>query len=143
MEAQIKPVSANDAATSLEYVYLLSEQIAGLEQRVADMREERDRELSQIVRNGITEAGNYEVLTKPTIRRSVNTERFKEMFPEQYEYLRGLEIAKAKQAAGKTLYLKDAEMLLGKDVIAPALDVKTTLSYSVQKRFNDGTEAGI
>ncbi len=138
-----RPVSATDAEGALKTIYDVEQEIKSLSEELDRLKEKRDTLLSRAVSSNITEGGNYEILTKPRITRSVNVERFKQMFPEQYEYIRNMEITRAKMNAGKTILLKDAEGLIGKDTLAPACDMKTTLTYSVVKKYNDGTEGGI
>jgi len=137
------PVSATDAEGALKTIYDVQQEIKSLSEELARLTEKRDILLSRAVSGNIIEGGNYEILTKSRITRSVNVERFKQMFPEQYEYIRNMEITRAKMNAGKTILLKDAEGLIGKDTLAPACDMKTTLTYSVVKKYNDGTEGGI
>ena len=137
------PVSATDAEGALKTIYDVEQEIKSLSEELDRLKEKRDTLLSRAVSSNITEGGNYEILTKSRITRSVNVERFKQMFPEQYEYIRNMEITRAKMNAGKTILLKDAEGLIGKDTLLPACDMKTTLTYSVVKKYNDGTEGGI
>lgn len=134
------PVSATDAEVMLKTVYDVEQEIRSLSDELARLSEKRDTLLKRAIQSNITEGGNYEILAKPRIARSVNVERFKTMFPDQYEYIRNLEISRAKMNAGKVITIKDAEGLLGKDTLSPACDLKTTITYSVQKRFLDGTE---
>ncbi len=124
----------------LARAYQVQRELKLLDEKRAELVAEGDRLVSTLVAGNITEAGGYELMMKPRIIRTVNVERFKDRFPEQYEYIRNMEIQKAKMNAGKTILLKEAEGLLGKDVIAPVCDLKTTLTHKVHKQFLDGTE---
>ena len=137
-----RPVSATDAEGALKTIYDVDQEIKSLSEELARLTEKRDTLLSRAVSSNITEGGDYAMVAKPRITRSINAERFKAMFPDQYEYIRNMEITRAKMNAGKTILLKDAERLLGKDTLSPVCDIKTTITYSVVKKFNDGTEEG-
>ena len=133
-----RPVSATDAEGALKTIYDVDQEIKSLSEELARLTEKRDTLLSRAVSSNITEGGDYAMVAKPRITRSINAERFKAMFPEQFEYCRNMVIQRAKMKADRNITLQDAEGLLGKDVIAPVCDVKTVVNYIVVKTQDEG-----
>jgi len=134
----LKPVSATDASNMLAEIYDVEQEIKNLTEIMEGLQEKRQTLLKRAVSSNITEGGDYAMVAKPRITRSINAERFKAMFPEQFEYCRNMVIQRAKMKADRNITLQDAEGLLGKDVIAPVCDVKTVVNYIVVKTQDEG-----
>lgn len=139
---QPEPPAESDAEL-LYQTYCIEQQIKDTTEHLNELQAERDRRIGALIKRNITEAGNYELLTKARVDRQINSERFAALFPEQFDYIRNMEITRAKANAGKKITIKVAESLLGADTIAPACDMITRVTYAVQKKYIDGTEDGI
>jgi len=122
----------------LAEIYDVEQEIKNLTEIMEGLQEKRQTLLKRAVSSNITEGGDYAMVAKPRITRSINAERFKAMFPEQFEYCRNMVIQRANMKADRNITLQDAEGLLGKDVIAPVCDVKTVVNYIVVKTQDEG-----
>lgn len=138
----LKPVSATDAERRLRSILEYDEKIKELSEFIDQCKAQRDGLLSDAIRDGITEGGNYEMLAKPRITRTVNVERFAAMYPDAYAKMMEMEMLRAKMNAGKSITVKAAETVMSKEELDPVCDLKTTITYSVVKKYNDGTEDG-
>lgn len=132
-----KPISATEAATMLAEIYDVEQEIKVLTAIMEGLQEKRQTLLSRAVTSNVSEGGDYAMVAKPRVTRSLNAEKFKAMFPEQHEYCRNQVIQRAKIKADESITLRDAEGLLGKDVIAPCCDFKTVVNYTVVKTRGD------
>lgn len=118
----------------------LQDRIDRAQEYITDWQDRLDRIKAELVDNGVRIAGNYELFEKVRTTRVVNVQRLAEKYPNEYVQIMEREMQRAKRNAGKNVTLKDALKVLDEDQVDPVCDLKTTVSYSVQKRFLDGTE---
>ena len=109
-----------------ELIKIASEQIQELQER-------RDRIVAMLQAHGVTRAGNYEVMEKQRVTRKVNASRFRQLFPEAYNRICDEEQRRLIASVGKSIRIQDAEKLIGSDLLSPACDLQTSITYSVVK----------
>lgn len=137
MEAKAKtaivPLS-RPAEDLFQLAYEKQEMIRIATEHINQLQQEYDLIKEELLFHGIREAGNYELWEKQRVTRKINVKRFAEMFPDVYARLMEDEILKAKRNAGKVVRVQDAERLLGEDVIDPACDLQTSISFVIQQK---------
>ena len=109
-----------------ELIKIASEQIQELTDR-------RERIVAMLQAHGVTRAGNYEILEKVRTARKVNASRFRQLFPEAYNRICDEDQRRLIAAVGKKIRIEDAEKLIGSDLLSPACDLSTSITYSVVK----------
>jgi len=109
-----------------ELIKIASEQIQELQER-------RDRIVAMLQAHGVTRAGDYEILEKVRTARKVNPSRFRQLFPDAYNRICDEEQRRLIAAVGKKIRIEDAEKLIGSDLLSPACDLSTSITYSVVK----------
>jgi predicted RND superfamily exporter protein len=142
MTLQVLPPLMKVPEEILKEAYELGERIKQATELLNAWTERRADLLQLATSQGITVAGNYAIETKETVRRKVNVDRFRAMFPDEYARLISDEIRRAKMNAGKLIRVQDAERMLGKDQLDPVCDLQSTVTHVVVKKQNDGTEEG-
>jgi hypothetical protein len=115
-----------EAHTAEELIKLAQEQIAELQDR-------RDRIIEMLRSNGIRTAGNYEILEKVRTARKVNPSRFRQMFPDAFNRICDEEQRRLIASVGKAIRIQDAERLVGSDLLSPACDLQTSVSFTIVK----------
>jgi len=109
-----------------ELIKIASEQIQELTDR-------RERIVAMLRAHGVTRAGDYEILEKVRTARKVNPSRFRQLFPDAYNRICDEEQRRLIAAVGKKIRIEDAEKLIGSDLLSPACDLSTSITYSVVK----------
>ena len=59
--------------------------------------------------------------------------RFRQLFPEAYNRICDEEQRRLIASVGKSIRIQDAEKLIGSDLLSPACDLQTSITYSVVK----------
>lgn len=132
-KSEIVPISRppeelfRDAYEKQEMIQIATEHINKL-------REELDVIKEELLFHGIKESEKFLLWESQRVTRKVNAERFATMFPEEYQKLIEEELMKAKRNAGKNIRVQDAERLLGKEVIDPACDLQTSITFVIQPK---------
>lgn len=102
-------------------------------EQVQELQERRDRIVAMLQAHGVTRAGNYEILEKVRTARKVNPSRFRQLFPDAYNRICDEEQRRLIASVGKKIRIEDAEKLIGSDLLSPACDLQTTVSFTVVK----------
>jgi len=124
----------------LTLVYLIDGDIAALEEKIATMKENRDRALAYAVKNGITEDERCRLEKKARKVRSLNITLFAAVFPKQYEMaceLEKQELEAKKERVGEKINLTLVDKLVKKAMLDEAEGVITTkeiVSYQVSQK---------
>lgn len=136
----ILPLSA-PAEELMKEAYELQDLIKIGMHHINDCQTRLDSIKEELLAKGVTDAGNYALESKITrSARKVNVARFSERFPTEYTQLIEDEIRRAKLNAGKSINIKDAERLLGKDMLDPVCDLQSTVQHVIVRKQIDGTE---
>ena len=102
-------------------------------EQIQELTDRRDRIVAMLQAHGVTSAGNYEILEKVRTARKVNPSRFRQLFPDAYNRICDEEQRRLIAAVGKKIRIEDAEKLIGSDLLSPACDLQTTVSFTVVK----------
>ena len=100
-------------------------------EQIQELTDRRDRIIEMLRSHGVTRAGNYEILEKVRTARKVNASRFRQLFPDAYNRICDEEQRRLIASVGKKIRIEDAEKLIGSDLLSPACDLQTSISYSV------------
>ena len=131
------PLPEQKIENPLTLVHLIDGDIAALEEKIATMRENRDRALAYAVKNGITEDDRCRLEKKSRKTRSLNVSLFAAVFPKQYEMaceLEKQELEEKKAHVGEKINLTLVDKLVKKAILDEAegvITVKETVSYQV------------
>ena len=131
------PLPEQKIENPLTLVHLIDGDIAALEEKIATMRENRDRALAYAVAHGITEDDRCRLEKKSRKTRSLNVSLFAAVFPKQYEMaceLEKQELEEKKAHVGEKINLTLVDKLVKKAILDEAegvITVKETVSYQV------------
>ena len=131
------PLPEQKIENPLTLVHLIDGDIAALEEKIATMRENRDRALAYAVKNGITEDDRCRLEKKSRKTRSLNVSLFAAVFPKQYEMaceLEKQELEEKKAHVGEKIHLTLVDKLVKKAMLDEAdgvITVRATVSYQV------------
>ncbi len=124
----------------LTRVWDIDGQIALLQDQIADLMQKRTEALDYAIREQIAEDENCRLDTKLKRFRTLNVERFREIFPEQYRMACELERSEKMEAlnhVGEKIPLGLADKLVKKaslDAAQGVVSVKETRSYEVVRK---------
>jgi len=131
------PLPEQKIENPLTLVHLIDGDIAALEEKIATMKENRDRAIGYAIRNGITEDERCRLEKKSRKIRSLNVSLFAAVFPKQYEMaceLEKQELEAKKEHVGEKINLTLVDKLVKKAMLDEAEGVITTkeiVSYQV------------
>ena len=131
------PLPEQKIENPLTLVHLIDGDIAALEEKIATMRENRDRALGYAIRNKIIEDDQCRLEKKSRKTRSLNVSLFAAVFPKQYEMaceLEKQELEEKKAHVGEKINLTLVDKLVKKAILDEAegvITVKEIVSYQV------------
>lgn len=129
-----------DLLDLLERIYELQNWIQETGALLNTLQDQKDHLIEHANSQGITDAGNYALLSKETVRRKINVDRFKQTYPDQYKMLYILEKDRVLRAVGNAINVADAERLLSKDELTPVCDLQVSVKQVAVKKQIDGRE---
>lgn len=109
------------AIDPLEHIFLLSEEIKQEEERLKNLKSERDSMLTCAVNAQMRETDRFKIEEVVKKRREIDVEAFKKRFPKQFR-----EIA--------TVAVGAAERVLGKETVTEVSNFKEYLSFVVVRK---------
>ena len=124
----------------LQQIYELDNIINKMESALKDKKEERDAILEYAVNEQIAEDENYRLDKKLKRFRSINSEKFKSVFPQEYSMICDIErkaIRESLDHIGEKIPITLADKLVKKvslDVAPGVVSVKETVSYQVVRK---------
>ena len=124
----------------LTKVWECDDLIAKLESTLARIREERTFALNYAVKNNIAEEGEYRIEEKYRKTRTLDIDRFKAVFPEEYAdccNIERRELERQLTQLGKKIPLGVVDKVVNPVALAAApgvVLVKETITYNVVKR---------
>jgi hypothetical protein len=124
----------------LTRVWDIDGQIALLQDQIADLMQKRTEALDYAIKEQIAEDENCRLDTKLKRFRTLNVERFREIFPEQYRMACELERSEKMEAlnhVGEKIPLGLADKLVKKaslDAAQGVVSVKEARSYEVVRK---------
>jgi len=124
----------------LTRVWDIDGQIALLQDQITDLMQKRTEALDYAIQEQIAEDENCRLDTKLKRFRTLNVERFREIFPEQYRMACELERSEKMEAlnhVGEKIPLGLADKLVKKaslDAAQGVVSVKETRSYEVVRK---------
>ena len=133
MKSVTLPLSASTEVL-LKEAWEARELILMATKEINRLQERHDIIVEELLTHGVREAVNYQILEKQTVRRKINSERFRDLYPMEYGRIKELEISRFMESAGKNITLKDAEHLLGEDALNPVCDLQVTIKNVVVQR---------
>lgn len=126
-ECPLPPVVILDPLTR---VWEIDGQIAALQEQIADLSQKRAEALNYAIQEQIAEDENYRLDRKAgRILRAINPEKFREVFPQEWEMMRQIEIKDLTDKiahAGEKISVTLADKLVKKPVLNAAPGVVTT-----------------
>lgn len=125
-ECPLPPVVILDPLTR---VWEIDGQIAALQEQIADLSQKRAEALNYAIQEQITEDENCRLDRKAgRILRAINPEKFREVFPQEWEMMRQIEIKDLTDKiahAGEKISVTLADKLVKKPVLNAAPGVVT------------------
>lgn len=125
-ECPLPPVVILDP---LARVWEYDGQIAALQEQIADLSQKRAEALNYAIQEQIAEDENYRLDRKAgRILRAINPEKFREVFPQEWEMMRQIEIKDLTDKiahAGEKISVTLADKLVKKPVLNAAPGVVT------------------
>lgn len=113
----------------LTRVWDLDGQITELQERIAELQQQRSEALNYAIQEQIAEDENYRLDRKAgRILRVINPDKFREVFPQEYEMVRQIEIRDLNEKiahAGERIPVTLADKLVKKVVLNNAPGVVT------------------
>lgn len=134
------PLPQQQIANPLSYVWECDRQIAVLQEQINDLMVRRQEALDYAVKEQIAEDEDCRLETKLKRFRTLNVERFREVFPEQYKMACDLERAEKTEAlnhVGEKIPLGLADKLVKKaslDAAQGVISVKESATYEVVRK---------
>ena len=136
-ECPLPPVVILDPLTR---VWEYDAQIAALQEQIADLSQKRAEALNYAIQEQIAEDEDCRLETKLKRFRTLNIDRFREVFPEQYRMACELERAEKTEAlnhVGEKIPLGLADKLVKKaslDAAQGVISVKESATYEVVRK---------
>ena len=134
------PLPQQQIQNPLSYVWECDRQIALLQEQINDLMTRRKEALDYAIKEQIAEDEDCRLETKLKRFRTLNVERFREVFPEQYRMACDLERKEKEEALnhiGEKIPLGLADKLVKKaslDAAQGVVSVKETRSYEVVRK---------
>lgn len=124
----------------LTRVWDIDGQIAALQEQIADLMQQRTEALDYAVKHDIREDSRCALQERVRRTRTLNVDRFREVFPEEWEMARQVEIkdlTNRLEHAGEKVNLTLVDRLVKKPVLEAAqgvVSVTLTKSYEVVRK---------
>jgi hypothetical protein len=131
---------SSHAESLMKEAYELDDLIKIATQELNRLQFRKDSIIEELLIHRVKEAGNYQLIQKVRTIRKIDVKRFRECFPVEFEELKREQIEKATANAGKTIFLKDAERLIGTEKLDPVCDLQSSFTNIIVKKELDGTE---
>jgi len=134
------PLPQQQIQNPLSYVWECDRQIALLQEQINDLMTRRKEALDYAIKEQIAEDEDCRLETKLKRFRTLNVERFREVFPEQYRMACELERAEKTEAlnhVGEKIPLGLADKLVKKaslDAAQGVVSVKESRTYEVVRK---------
>jgi hypothetical protein len=124
----------------LTRVWDIDGQIAALQEQITELQQARAEALEYAIREQIAEDENCRLYRKVRRIRSLDADRFREVFPEEYMIACDIERKEKEEALnhiGEKINLTLVDKLIKKPALAAAqgvISVKESVSYAVVRR---------
>ena len=134
------PLPQQQIHNPLSYVWECDRQIAALQEQIDDLMTRRKEALDYAIKEQIAEDEDCRLETKLKRFRTLNVERFREVFPEQYKMACDLERAEKTEALnhiGEKIPIGLADKLVKKaslDAAQGVISMKESATYEVVRK---------